>query len=168
MNSRTFQSGAPRAERTQDHILENPEGQRRGTENCPSTPAQRLRGSSQQVEDKVSGWEKKCAMNKIWIMNCSNSGSHAAKLQHIEEGFRELQRPLMGDSLVMLVGLNIDDRRDRHRPMQEGGRKLKGRPGARGGGTRDAQRKERAGPAASQGPSQLSGGAEGPGGPPSF
>lgn len=80
MNSRIFQFGVLRVERIQDYILENLEGQRRGIENCLLIFVQRLRGSSQQVEDKVLGWEKKCVMNKIWIMNCSNLGFYVVKL----------------------------------------------------------------------------------------
>ena len=59
------------------------------------------------------------------MINFNNSECHAVKLQHDEDGFRAFQKPLMRDSLVMLVGLPVADR-DGYRPKKEAGNWRKG------------------------------------------
>lgn len=78
------------------------------------------------MKEKVSS-QKKVYEFKKWVINFDNSECHAVKLQHVEDRFRAFQRPLMeGDSLVMLVGLLVDDRQGwiqtKARKRQETGR----------------------------------------------
>lgn len=77
------------------------------------------------------------------MINFNNSECHAVKLQHDEDGFRAFQKPLMRDSLVMLVGLPVADR-DGYRPKRQetGGKETEDRNREREQGARNREREQ--------------------------